>query len=96
MRLDAPNAHFVVADAPFIDDVAVKHVSRSYYLNKDGTPEEVVPGVRRYVLEAIISLDKVLADIERAVAIISGEKSEFLKSSLKVVGYICGQDGRTP
>ena len=81
---------------PFIDDVPVKPVSGSYYLNQEGTPEEVVPGVRRYGLEAIILLDKVLADIERAGATISPEKTEFLKSSLKVVAYICGQDGRTP
>ena len=81
---------------PCIDNVAVKPVSRSHYLNKEGTLEEVVPGVRKYVLEAIISLDKVLADIERAVATISGEKSEVLKSSLKVIAYICRQDGRTP
>ena len=75
---------------PFIDDLAVKPVSRSYYLNTEGTQEEVVPGVRRYILEAIISLDKVLADIERAGATILGEKSEFLKSLLNVVTYICG------
>ena len=81
---------------PFIYDVVVKPVSRSYYLNKDCTPEEVVPGVRRYVLEAIISLDKILVDIERAGGTILGEKSEFLKSSLKVVACLCGQVGRTP
>ena len=74
---------------PFIDDVAVKPVSRSYYLDNEGKPEEVAPGIRRYVLEAIVSLDKVVADIERARATISGEKSEFLKDSLKVVVYVC-------
>ena len=81
---------------PFIDDVAVKPVSCSYYLDKDGKPEEVMLGVRKYVLEAIISLDKVLADIEHARATISEEKSEFLNGLLKVVVYICGKDERTP
>ena len=81
---------------PFIDDVAVKPVSRSYYLDKESKPEEVAPGIRRHILEAIVSLDKVLADIERAGATISGEKSEFLKDLLKVVAYVCGKDGRTP
>ena len=57
---------------------------------------EVAPGIRRFVLEAIISLDKVLADIERAGATISGQKSQFLKVSLKVVAYICGEKGRSP
>ena len=81
---------------PLIYHVAVKPVSCSYYLNKVGTPTEVETGLRRYILEAIISLDKVLADIKRAGGTISGEKSEFLKSSLKVVAYICAQDGKTP
>ena len=81
---------------PFIDNVAVNPVSCSYYLDKEGKPEEVTPGIRRYVLEAIVLLDKVLADIKRAVVTISGEKSTFLKDSLKVVAYIYGKDGRTP
>ena len=80
---------------PFSDDVAVKPVSRNYYLYKEGKPEEVAPRIRRYVLEAIASLDKVLADIERAGVTMSGEKSEFLKDSLKVVAYVCRKDWRT-
>jgi len=49
---------------PFIDDVAVKPASQSMFLDKNGIPEKVAPGIRKYVLEAIISLDKILADIE--------------------------------
>ena len=74
---------------PFIDDVGVKPASRSFYRKNgngcgseeddgDGEFEEVLPGVRRYVMEAIISLDQTLADIERSGGTISGEKSEFL------------------
>jgi len=48
------------------------------------------------VLEAIISLDKILADIERAGGTISGKKSKFLKEQIKIVAYVCGIDGRTP
>jgi len=48
---------------PFINDVAVKPVSRSKFLDKNGIPEEVATGIRKYVLEAIISIDKILADI---------------------------------
>jgi len=80
---------------PFIDDVAVKSASRSMFLDKDGIPEEVAPGIRKYVLEAIISLDKILADIEHAGGRISGKKSEFLKEQIKIVAYVCGIDGRT-
>ena len=81
---------------PFIDDIAVKPKTKSYFRDRNGRPEEVVPGIRRFVLEVIISLDKVLADIERAGATISGEKSEFLKKSWKVVAYICGEKGKSP
>jgi len=81
---------------PFIDDVAVKPASRSTFLDKDEIPEEVAPGIRKYVLEAIILLDKILADIKGAGGTISGKKSEFLKEQIKIVAYVCGIDGRTP
>jgi len=80
---------------PFIDDVAVKAASRSMFLDKNRIPEEVAPGIRKYVMEAIISLDKILADIERAGGTISGKKSEFLKEQIKIVAYVCGIDRRT-
>jgi len=87
---------FLLMGKPFIDDVAVKPASQSMFLDKNGVPEEVAPGIRKFVLEAIISVDRVLADIERAGDTISGAKSEFLMEKLKVVVYICGSNGRTP
>jgi len=81
---------------PFIDDPVVKPGSRSIFLDKNGVPEEVAPGIRKFVLEAIISVDRVLVDIERAGGRISGAKSEFLMEKLKVVAYICGSNARTP
>ena len=81
---------------PFIHDIAIKPKTKSYFCDSIGRPEEVAPGTRRFVLEAIISLDNVLADRERAGATISGEKSEFLKESLKVVANICAEKGRSP
>jgi len=81
---------------PFIDDVAVKPASRSMFLNKDGIPEEVASGIRKYVLEAIILLDKILADIKRTGGTISGKNSEFLQKQIKIVAYVCRIDGRTP
>ncbi len=41
---------------PFLDDVGVKGPKTKY------NNEEVAPGIRRYVLEHIQNLDKVLAD----------------------------------
>ena len=66
---------------PFIDDIAVKLKTKSYFHDSNGRPKEVALGIRRFVLEAIISLDKVLANIERAGEAISGEKSSLLKES---------------
>jgi len=81
---------------PFIDDVGDKPPTRSLFLDSSGKPIEVAPGIRRYILEAIISIDKVMADIERAGGTISGANSEFLIQQLKIVVYVCGMDGRFP
>jgi len=66
------------------------------FLDSSGKPIEVAPGIRRNILEAIVSIDKVMADIERAGGTISGAKSEFLMEQLKIVAYVCGMDGRSP
>ena len=66
---------------PFIDDIAVILKTKSYLHDSNGRPKEVALGITRFVLEAIISLDKVLADIELAGEAISGEKSKLLKES---------------
>jgi len=77
---------------PFLDDIGVKG-PRSRY-NDEEVPE--LPGVRKFVLEHIQNLDAVLADLERAGATISAEKSMFCMAGLKIVGYVCDADGRHP
>ena len=67
----------------FLDDVGVDGPSTRY------NNEEAVPVVSRYVLEHIKNLDRVLCDIERSSATISGPKSEFCKDRLKGVGFFC-------
>ena len=74
----------------FIDDVGVDG-PRTKYKNELATP-----GVRRYVLERIKNMDCVLCDIERSGATISGKKSEFCKSQLKAVGFLCADKGQHP
>lgn len=79
-----------------VDNVRVKPASRSFYRksgdnannNEDGEFEEALPGMRSYMMEAIISLDKTLADIECSGGTISGEKSEFLMDGIKN-GGVC-------
>ncbi|KYG39876.1 hypothetical protein M433DRAFT_32105, partial [Acidomyces richmondensis BFW] len=53
-----------------------------------------LPGVRRAVLDHLVRLDGVLADIERSGCTIAGGKSYFLSQRLEVVGYECGPEGR--
>ena len=49
--------------------------------------EESLLGVRRYILEYIVWLDRVLIDLERARYIILGVKSYFCKDKIIVVSY---------
>ena len=48
----------------------------------------------RYIIEHIIWLDGVLADLERARCTILGAKSHFCKDKIIVVGYRCNGKGR--
>ena len=75
---------------PFLNDIGIKGPYSRY---KD---REVVPGIRQFVLEHIWNLDRVLADVERSGAIISGEKSQFCMAGIKIVGFVCDARGRLP
>jgi hypothetical protein len=76
----------------YLDDIDIKGPRDRY------NDEEVskLPGIRRFMLEHIQNLDKVLADLERAGATISEEKSRFCVSGMKVVGYVCDSNERHP
>ena len=75
---------------PFLDDVGVKGPKTDY------GGEESAPGIRRFVLEHIINLDRTLADLERAGVTVSGEKCQFCMPGIKIVGYVCDAEGRHP
>ena len=74
---------------PYMDDVGVKG-SRSFYNN-----EESLPGIRKFVLEHMQNLDKVLERFERAGATV-GPKSQYCLPGLKIVGYVTDSEGRHP
>ena len=83
--------------------VRCRDISRAFldYVGVDGprtkyNNELAAPGVRRYVLEHIKNMDRVLCDIERSGATTSGKKSEFCKSQLKAVGFLCDDKGQHP
>jgi Reverse transcriptase (RNA-dependent DNA polymerase) len=78
-----------VAEA-FLDDIGVKGSKSDY------GGEEALPGVRRYVLEHIQNIDRVLVHMECANAVVAGGKSHFACERLKIVGFTVGPDGRSP
>ena len=55
--------------------------------------EESLPGMRRYILEHIMWLDKVLADLKQARCTILGAKSHFCKDEIIIIGYHCNGKG---
>ena len=79
-----------IADV-FVDDVGVRGPKTTY-----GDEISEIPGVRRWVLEHIVNVDKVLADVERAGATVSGEKSQWVQDRVTIVGYECDASGRYP
>lgn len=75
---------------PFLDDIAVKGPETTY------NDEEILPGVRRYVLEHLVNLDKVLLNVELSGCTVAGKKSQFCCKTAVIVGYLCGTNGRSP
>ena len=74
---------------PFLDDIGVKGPLSAY------NNEEALLGIRRFVMEHIQALDRTLVRLERAGCTI-GLKSQFCMDGIKIVGFVCGVEGRTP
>ena len=53
-------------------------------------------GIRKYVLEHIQWLDRILADLKRADCTISGAKSQFYIAGIRVIRYLYDIEGRHP
>lgn len=92
MRIILRILHDLVPEVcrPFLDDIAVRGPTSTF------DNEEVTPGIRRYVLEHLINLDKVLVNVELAGCTISPAKSLFCQAEAVIVGYLCGTNGRRP
>jgi hypothetical protein len=76
----------------FVEDIRVKRP-------KIWSGDKEVMGlfaVRRYILEYLQNLDKVLADIERTGAIYQGDNSVWYCNRIEIVDFICGDAGRWP
>ena len=74
---------------PFLDDIGVKGPRTTY------NSKEVLPGVRRFVIEHIQALDKTLEQLERAGCTI-GPKSQFCINGIVIVGFVYRAEGKSP
>jgi hypothetical protein len=75
---------------PYMDDIAVKGLKIGY------DDDLMEPGIRRFVGEHIVNIDKVLRSLEMAGATASGFKSDWCYDSMGVVGYVVNKRGRHP
>ena len=64
---------------------------KTTYKNK-----KLAPGIGQYVVEHIQNLDQVLAELERMRVTISRARSQFRRTSIKIIGYICDIVSRYP
>lgn len=75
---------------PYLDDICVRGPTSTY------DEEETEPGIRRWVLEHLTNLDKVLVNVELSGCTISARKSQFCQATAVIVGFLCGTSGRRP
>lgn len=75
---------------PFVDDIGIKAPKTKY------NGEESFPGIRRYVYEHLVNVDKTLLNFELAGATISMAKSHWCQEATVIVGFLCGTNGRRP
>lgn len=82
---------------PYIDDVAVRGPKHRYLL-EDGT-EEMIPGnkgIRRFVWEHLINVNRIIQRISYCGGTFSGTKSILCAEEFEVVGHLCTPTGRQP
>jgi hypothetical protein len=82
--------HILHRCMPYLDDVCIKGPKTDYNL------EEIEPGIRKYVFEHLLNINKVLADIKQAGATVLGYKSNFCYSSIIIVSYRVDANRRHP
>jgi len=76
----------------FVEDVEVNSPKSRYRAEE----VEGLAGVRRFVMKHLQNLNTVLADVARAGANISGEKSDWCWKGVKIVVCVCREAGRWP
>ena len=82
---------------PFIDDLPIKSVNTRYE-SPDGTYETIPenPGIRRFVWEHLIVVNRILQRLGNVGATVSATKFVLAAPSAVIVGHKCTIDGRVP
>ena len=82
---------------PYIDDVPVKG-PKSRYMLADGSYEMIPenPGIRRFVWEHFLNVNRVVQRMKFCGGTFSGYKSTLCAEEITVVGHRCTVDGRLP
>lgn len=75
---------------PFLDDIGIKNSTRE----KNST--HCLPNIRKYVLEHINTVEKILRRLQEVGLTISGEKSKFGYDKAIILGELVTEDGRLP
>ena len=76
---------------PFVDDIPIKgckEETRDLAMDKDGC--------RRFVIDHIADVEKILGRLEEVDLTLSIDKSKFGVGEIVVVGHLCGRYGRKP
>ena len=82
---------------PYIDDVPVRGPA-SHYIQEDGSFEMIPknPGIRKFVMEHMINVNRIVQCIKYCSATFSGHKSILCAGEIMVVGHMCSYEGRVP
>jgi hypothetical protein len=81
----------------FIDDLPIKGPA-TMYPDKDGKPETLPEnsGIRHFIWEHALDVNRVMHRIKRAGAILSASKVQLCRLRVKIVGQTCTPEGRLP
>jgi hypothetical protein len=83
--------------SPFVDDVPIKSV-RTRYQREDGSYETIPEnaGIRRFIWEHCIVVNRILQRLENVGATVSASKFVLAAPTAIIVGHKCTFEGRVP
>lgn len=82
---------------PFIDDIVIQG-GRTKYLDSNGQPRRLDEnhGVRQFVFEHLVDLNRILHKLGCAGVTISAKKISLCVPQISILGHTCNENGRIP